>query len=184
MIPRLYLPTPLALGTTLDLDRPMQRYVARVLRLRAGDAVILFNGEGGSFRAEIRRMGPPLQVEIVHHDTTCRESPLTITLVQGVTKQSAMEIIVQKGVELGVNTIQPLVVQRSVSRPRKGRDGPLKRWQRIAVEAAEQCGRDRVPNIAPPCGWEELAQRLPAGPRLLFWEEQTDARPSLSAESI
>lgn len=169
MIPRLYLEsdTPLATGQTRPLEREPGHYLTRVLRLRPGGELRLFDGRGGEWQATLIRTEPHCLLNIGAHLPCSRESPVAITLVQGLIKPNAMELVIQKSVELGVNRILPLLARRSVDRPRERPD----RWRRIAIEAAEQCGRDRVAEILPPTPWEALPNLLAEGPRILFWEE-------------
>ncbi|MEO5365004.1 MAG: 16S rRNA (uracil(1498)-N(3))-methyltransferase [Magnetococcus sp. WYHC-3] len=183
MIPRLYHPHPLVPGQFLTLGREAGHYLARVLRLRSGEPVVLFNGRDGlDYPAIIQALEPELTLRLDTPLPNPAESPLTITLVHGLAKSTAMELVIQKAVELGVARILPLVCRHVVGRPDAQRDQHRReRWNRIAAEAAEQCRRARVPEILSPLPWEALPAHLaPHGPRLLCWE-QNDGLPPLAS---
>ena len=179
MIPRLFSPQPLTPLGVLALDGDAHRYLTRTLRLGPGAPLVLFDsGNNGEWDARILDSGPPLRVETLRFRPLNRESPLVVTLVQAMVRSNAMEIVVQKGVELGVAAVIPLYCQRSVVRPTvRAETNKTRRWQKIAAEAAEQCGRTCVPTIHPPLSWAALGSHLPLGPRWLFWEAAT-ARPA------
>ena len=149
MTPRFYCPLPLAPGAIIDLPSDAAHHAARVLRLQAGAAVTLFNGEGGEFAARLERVdahGASSRID-AWHDVE-RESPLAVTLVQGLASADRMDYAVQKAVELGIAAIAPVVTARSVTRLDAQRAGKrVLHWQQIAIAACEQCGRNRVPLI-------------------------------------
>lgn len=178
MVPRLYLPQPLRSGERIAPDREALRYLTRTLRLRPGGELTLFNGvDDGEWSARLVEEGGETWLEVLGFRAVAAESPLAVTLVLGVTKGDALEWVVQKGTELGVAAVIPLISRRSVRRPEAASAANRqRRWRRIAEEAAEQCGRVRVPEIHPPSTWEALPGLLPPGPRLLFWEEARDGR--------
>ncbi|MEO5349637.1 MAG: 16S rRNA (uracil(1498)-N(3))-methyltransferase [Magnetococcus sp. YQC-3] len=159
------------------------RYLLRTLRLQVGAPVTLFTGlDEGEWQTALSTLAPA-QLEVLAFSVTRPESPLSITLVQGVAKADAMELAVQKAVELGVARIIPLLCQRSASNAGGAlTDNRQRRLRRIAVEAAEQSGRIRVPEVTDPLSWKQLATHLPPGPRLLFWEQagQQPRLPSLA----
>lgn len=149
-IPRFHLEAPLAPGAQLMLPPDAAHHASRVLRLREGDAVVLFNGGGGEYSARIVRLSRDgVIVDVGAFDPAERESPLAVTLVQGISAGDRMDLTIQKAVELGAAAIQPVLAERSVVRL-KGERGDTRRehWQRVAVSACEQCGRNRVPAIA------------------------------------
>ncbi|BCO32702.1 ribosomal RNA small subunit methyltransferase E [Thiohalobacter sp. COW1] len=148
--PRIYLPQPLASGTTTQLDERAQRHAVKVLRLKPGAALILFNGDGGEYHATLedtRREGA--QVSVGEHIAQERESPLDIELLQGVARGEKMDLILQKAVELGVNRIVPLATERSqVKLSGERLDKRMQHWRGIIIHACEQCGRNRLPELA------------------------------------
>ncbi|MBF0213973.1 MAG: 16S rRNA (uracil(1498)-N(3))-methyltransferase [Magnetococcales bacterium] len=175
MTPRLFVSQPLRAGERIALDESERHRLVRTLRLRLGDPVTLFNGDPGEWQAEIVELGPPLRVEPKQFLSGGRDSPLSVTLILGLTKSGAIELAVQKAVEVGADRLIPLLSRYGVSRPdARQSENKSRRLQRIAVEAAQQCGRTRVPEILDPVGWQELEGLLDAAPRLLFWEEAGD----------
>lgn len=151
-MPRFYLPIPFVAETTLALPEAAAHHAARVLRLGIGDAVTLFNGQGGEVAAVIATIGKrDVEVRLGAHHAVERESPLTVTLVQAVSSGDRMDHTVQKAVELGVTRIVPVESERSVVRLKGERARKrAMRWQQIAISACEQCGRNRVPEVAAP----------------------------------
>ncbi len=149
--PRFYVSAPLASGARLALPESAAHHAARVLRLRIGDAVTLFSGEGGEYGASIIAIGKrAVEVEIGAHLAIERESPLTIDLVQALSSGERMDATLQKAVELGVHSITPVMSERSVVRLQGERaDRRAAHWQQVAVSACEQCGRNRVPEVRP-----------------------------------
>ena len=147
-MPRFYCPTPLATGLALSLPAGAARHV-QVLRLQPGDVITLFNGEGGEFDATVTRMGrSDVDVEVGAHQAVEREAARAVHLLAGITANERMDWLVEKSTELGVASITPLVAERSVLKL-KGERAEKKQahWQGVAVAAAEQCGRNRVPAV-------------------------------------
>lgn len=150
MIPRIHCPFPLAPGATLELPPEASHHVAKVLRMGEGDALILFDGRGGEWRARLHRVGKTMAAVLESFDEVDREAPIPVTLVQGLPAADKMDWIVQKATELGVARIRPVVARRSVIRlsgERMARRAA--HWQAVAVAACEQCQRNRVPEVAP-----------------------------------
>ncbi|MDD3352519.1 16S rRNA (uracil(1498)-N(3))-methyltransferase [Zoogloea sp.] len=148
MNPRFFCPDGILPGSDMPLPGPVAHHAERVLRLRVGDAVVLFDGQGGECAATLlalgkqplARLGPRLAVE--------RESPLAITLVQALASGDKMDWIVQKAVELGAVAVQPVAAERSVLKLVGDRaDKRVAHWQQVAISACEQSGRNRVPVI-------------------------------------
>jgi len=147
--PRFFIPGPLVSGSNSLLPETASHHAARVLRLRVGDAVTLFNGEGGEFAATISTLGKrDVEVNVGAHTATERESPLAVTLVQAVSSGERMDHTIQKAVELGVTRIVPVQSERSVTRLKGERARKrVAHWQQIVISACEQCGRNRVPPV-------------------------------------
>jgi len=150
-VPRFHLDQPLRAGTTCALSEESAHHAVHVLRLRVGDAVTLFNGRGGEYAARIASMAKlHVAIDVLAHDPVERESPLRVTLVQGVSSGERMEFTIRKAVELGVAEIRPLLAAASVARPKGERAASRQaHWQRIAISACEQCGRNRLPTVHP-----------------------------------
>lgn len=152
MTPRIFVEAggmALAEGASAVLPGPAAHHAMRVLRLRQGDALTLFDGTGGEWRATIAAAGRrDATVAIGAHDPVERESPLAATLVVSTLATDAMDYAVRKAVELGAAAIVPVVAARSQGASRG--DARVLHWRRIAVAACEQCGRNRVPPVEPP----------------------------------
>lgn len=162
-MPRLYLPLALTVGQAFDLPEASARHV-QVLRLQPGDALTLFNGQGGEYAAQVVEMGKRhVQVSITQFDPVERESPLQLTLVQALSATERMDFTVQKATELGISTIQ--IVQSAHCAYKLAADRAEKRlahWQAVAEAAAEQCGRTRVPTLLAPRKFESWLSEAPA----------------------
>jgi 16S rRNA (uracil1498-N3)-methyltransferase len=165
-MPRFYCPTPLATGLALSLPAGAARHV-QVLRMQPGDGITLFHGEGGEFDATVTRMGrSSVEVEVGTHHPVEREAARAVHLLAGITANERMDWLVEKATELGVASITPLVAERSVLKL-KGERAEKKRahWQSVAVAAAEQCGRNRVPMVHAAVTLGQWLPTAPAGER-------------------
>jgi 16S rRNA (uracil1498-N3)-methyltransferase len=143
------LPWPLQAHSTVELPPVVAHHVERVLRLASGDALTLFNGQGGEFPARLVSLGKAPRAELGEHLPKEKESPLAITLVQSLASGDKMDWVLQKAVELGASRIVPVTSHRSVVRlsgERAEKRG--EHWQRIVASACEQCGRNRLPEVA------------------------------------
>ena len=173
-MPRFYCPAELQTGLTLELPPGPARHV-QVLRLQPGDAITLFNHgpdwdslnkhQGGEFEATVTQMGRSnVQVQIGKHHAIERENTNAVHLAIGMPANERMDWLVEKAVELGVASIQPLMTQRTVLRLSGDRAAKKQNhWQSIAVAACEQCGCNRVPVIHPVMNfdtWLEQNQKL------------------------
>ena len=149
MVPRFYLDAPLRAGSVCTLPEDSAHHAVHVLRLREGDDVTLFNGRGGEFAARIASMQRlRISIDLLQHRAIERESPLRVTLVQGVSSGERMDSTVRKAVELGVAEVQPVLATRSVARPKGERaDSRRAHWQKVVIAACEQCGRNRMPEV-------------------------------------
>ena len=149
---RLYVPQELTAGSVVELPAATAAHVAKVLRGRAGDELILFTGDGREFRGDVESVrGSRVTVAVGSGAHVDRESPFSVTLLQCVPRGDRMDFIVQKATELGVARIVPLLSQRSVVRL-DGRQADSKtiHWRAVAQSACEQCGRNRLPVIETP----------------------------------
>jgi 16S rRNA (uracil1498-N3)-methyltransferase len=149
---RLFVDVPLQAGQLLELPKETAAHVAKVLRARGGDPVILFNGNGEDFSGVIERVqNGRASVTLGAPRAVHNESPLDITLVQCVPRGDKMDFIVQKATELGVRRIVPVLSQRSVVRLDGAQaDAKLAHWRAVAISACEQCGRARLPTVDAP----------------------------------
>jgi 16S rRNA (uracil1498-N3)-methyltransferase len=139
-------------GSVVELPRDTGAHLAKVLRARSGDEVVLFNGDGREFSGAIEAVrGPRVSASIGAARSIDRESPFPLTLVQCVPRGDRMDFIVQKAAELGVVRIVPVLSQRSVVRLDETQAASKQaHWRGVAVSACEQCGRNRLPAVEPP----------------------------------
>jgi 16S rRNA (uracil1498-N3)-methyltransferase len=149
---RVYVEAGLEPGVSLELPADTGAHVARVLRARVGDALILFDGSGREFDGEIESVrGTRVRAAIGPGRSVDRESPLAVTLVQCVPRGDRMDFIVQKATELGVARIVPVLSQRGVVRlDARQAESKAAHWRGVAASACEQCGRNRLPSIDEP----------------------------------
>jgi 16S rRNA (uracil1498-N3)-methyltransferase len=168
-------------GDTLTLPAAASAHIGRVLRARPGDSLVLFNGQGGEFDAQIQSVDRGgVRVRIGAHQSVERESPLPVILLQALARGEPMDFVVQKATELGVATLVAWTALRSVARPDPdGRRKRIEHWHGIIVGACEQCGRNRLPSL-------ELAGSLEAAlafagndRRLVMTPDATQSLPSL-----
>ena len=162
-------------GHRLRFDGAEARHMGRVLRLAAGDVVTAVDGAGQSYAVRLDTVTPSGATgTIVGAEPAAPESPLHVTLAQGIAKPDAMDVIIRAVTELGVARIAPLVTRRSVVRLAPGRaHDRVARWQRVATEAAKQCGRAVVPPVDAPVDLAALVSTAPADAlRLCCWERE------------
>ncbi|RLK44152.1 16S rRNA (uracil(1498)-N(3))-methyltransferase [Cupriavidus plantarum] len=185
MPPRFYVEAALAADATLELPDTVVRH-AQVLRLAPGDAVTLFDGRGGSHLATLVELGKRRAVvQVGPHDAAEAELPFRVTLAQGLAGGDKMDWLIEKAVELGVSAIQPLQAHRSVVRLSGERAAKREaHWQALIAAACEQCGRNRLPALAPVAtveAWLAAPPSPPAGARLLVSPRATASLPTLAA---
>lgn len=175
--PRLFHAEGLALGAFVTLAEGAFRH-AQALRLERGDEVTLFAGDGLEFGAEL--------VELTKRGATAkvrerrevdRESPLDVTLVQGVCTADRMDLLIQKATELGVRRIQPVIASRTVTRLSSERqERRAQHWTNVAIAACEQCGRNVVPEVAPTIALEAFLAAVPPAEAKLLLSPTGDRR--------
>ncbi len=148
-MPRFYLDSALRAGSSVLLAEDSAHHAVHVLRVQTGDEVTLFNGRGGEYGARIASMQRlKVLVDVLAHRAVERESPLRMVLVQGVSAGERMDFTVRKSVELGVAEIRPVLAASSVARPKGERAAARQaHWQKIAIAACEQCGRNQIPTV-------------------------------------
>ena len=159
----------------VTFDAVETRHLARVLRLGPGDTVVASDGAGHDYTVRLDAVRPRATGIVVGVADAARESPLATTLVQGLPKGDKLETIVRAATELGIARIVPALTARTVVRlGEREMAGRLARWQRIAREAAKQCGRRLVPDVAPPRPLETcLDESRDADIALCLWERET-----------
>jgi 16S rRNA (uracil1498-N3)-methyltransferase len=152
------------------------RHLRDVLRLKVGDDVSVFDGEGREFHCRVEESRrDAAQLQLIQETAPPRpESPLQLTLAVALLKGEKFDLVVQKATELGVFRIVPVVTKLADVRLRDESDAAKRvtRWQRIALEAAKQCGRARVPSISEPVSFAELIATEPDSGRMIFTERE------------
>lgn len=156
---RFFSPAPLAAGQTAPLSENAAAHAIRVMRLKVGDTLTLFCGDGFDYHCALNRVEKKAaHVDVLSRTAIDNESPLNIRLLQGISSGDRMDYTIQKAVELGVSEIYPLSTERSVTKLSGDRaEKRVEHWQGVAIAACEQSGRARVPKVHAPQG---LAQWL------------------------
>lgn len=167
VMPRFYISEPPLTNTLYALPTQAAHHAARVLRMAAGDDLVLFDGSGREWHATVARLDRrEVVVSVKECCAVSRESPLAIVLAQGISSGERMDYSLQKAVELGVTRIQPIACARSVVKLAGERaDKRREHWQNLVAAACEQCGRNVVPEVAPVLGLQSWLS-LPSAPRL------------------
>jgi len=172
---RFYVPQPRIEKGMLKIEGDEVRHIRKVLRLKAGDEIIVFDGLGKEFEGAIVEEGlSSVVIKIQNIFSSKRDSPLEVTLAQSLLKGEKMDYLIQKATELGVKEIIPFFSSRSV--PLLEKSKKLKRhhrWERIAIEASKQCGRGVVPKIESLQDYSDMLQTdSPDSLRLILWEKE------------
>jgi 16S rRNA (uracil1498-N3)-methyltransferase len=179
---RVFVDAPLEAGALLPLPPGPAQHLARVLRAAAGDALVVFNGRGGEYAANIEALHrEQVSVRIGAHHAIERESPLTTTLLQGIARGEKMDQIVQKATELGVTRVVPVLTQRSnVRLDAAGGGRKQEHWRAVGIGACEQCGRNRVPEVTRPMQLPAALAEASADIKLVLSPD--DAAASLASQ--
>lgn len=157
-IPRIFSTEPLSEGCEVQLGESASRHLVKVLRLSAGRPLVLFDGRGGEYSAELVETGKRARARTLEFFPDDRESPLALTLAIGISRGDRFDWVIQKATELGATHIQPLFTERcEVKLSGERLQKKLGHWRQVAVSACEQCARNRVPAIAEP---QKLVQFL------------------------
>jgi 16S rRNA (uracil1498-N3)-methyltransferase len=163
-VTRIFVEQNLVSGKGVGLPEQAGLHLTRVLRLEAGARVTLFDGTGGEYEGTLERDGKKIWARVGTHSAIERETPLQVTLIQGVARGERMDLIVQKATELGVTRIVPVFAERSVVKVDASKSArKLGHWRSIAISACEQCGRNRVPEVADPTGLGDAVRALEPG---------------------
>lgn len=178
----------------VQIDNDQARHIEKVLRLGAGDIVRVFDGQGHEYEVNLLgRKDGPLLGKIIHEVCRETESPLHLSLVQGVAKGDKMDNIIQKAVEIGIHDIYPFFSRYAVVKLEKERAfKKTERWQTIAREACKQCRRNRIPVVHEPISFAEMMDYISGKPTILLYENEgnnglkqvlTENRAEILAES-
>ncbi|MEM7293250.1 MAG: 16S rRNA (uracil(1498)-N(3))-methyltransferase [Pseudomonadota bacterium] len=141
----------LRVGQRVVLGKAPSNHIAKVLRMRVGEAIVLFNGDNSDYVATLVETKGNVVAEIEQQNTSIAESPLHITLAQGISRSDRMDYTIQKSVELGISSIQPLITVKSNFKLDPDRVAKkLRHWRAVVISACEQCGRSVIPALAEP----------------------------------
>ncbi|HEY7888965.1 MAG TPA: 16S rRNA (uracil(1498)-N(3))-methyltransferase [Steroidobacteraceae bacterium] len=159
---RVHVAEPLTPGHRQTIEGDAANHITRVLRLKPGDPLILFDGRGGEHAASIEAFRKDAVIVAVgDRSPATRESALSLTLAQGVSRGERMDWVIQKAAELGVTCIVPVMTERTVVKlDAKQAERKLAHWRGIAVAACEQSGRDRLPDIDSPLPLHDFLARI------------------------
>ncbi|HEX4050705.1 MAG TPA: 16S rRNA (uracil(1498)-N(3))-methyltransferase [Steroidobacteraceae bacterium] len=147
---RCFIDQPLSAQSVITLPEAAAVHIRRVLRLRAGAELTVFDGRGGEYAARLLAGGEPLRAQVGEHHPVEREAPLPVTLLQGLARGERMDWIVQKATELGAAAISPVAGRHSVVQLEQSAAARrVAHWRSVAIAACEQCGRNRLPLIHP-----------------------------------
>ncbi|KAB7771595.1 16S rRNA (uracil(1498)-N(3))-methyltransferase [Xanthomonas sp. LMG 12461] len=175
---RCHVELPLHAGAELSLPEDVANHLLRVLRLREGDPCVLFNGDGCDYPADLLQAGKRnASVRIGAAQPVDNESPLAITLLQGVARGEKMDLILQKATELGVAAIMPVWAERTEVKLDAARvDKRVAHWRSVVISACEQSGRARVPQLSAPLALADAARAAADSPCRLILDPQGDHR--------
>ena len=158
--PRIYSPQPLSSESEVELADSAANHVGKVLRMKPGEPVILFNGEGSAWQGSIASVSKKtVAVKLESEIESETESPLRIHLGQSLSRGERMDYAIQKATESGVTEITPLFSERcEVKLSSERQEKRIKHWQQVAISACEQCGRNVVPTVHPPKSVDEWTE--------------------------
>jgi len=173
-LPRLFVRTPLLEGGSVELDAGQANYLGNVMRLGAGAELLVFDGVSGEWLARVAEVGKKRMTLAVERRTREPETIPDVWLAFAPVKRAQTDWLVEKATELGVARLLPVMTQRTVAERVK-----LERLQTIAIEAAEQCGRTRLPEIAEPLTLKQLLAARDG--RLLYFADEAGGEPLANA---
>ena len=174
-LPRLFVGGPLGPGISIELDGTQANYLGNVMRLKAGDRALLFDGASGEWRAVVSDAGKKRMTLSIEHKTGNQEAVPDVWLAFAPVKRSQTDWLVEKATEVGVARLIPVMTSRTIVERVK-----LERLEAIAIEAAEQCNRTTVPEIAEPKGLDALLKGRDAG-RTLYFADESGGEPAANA---
>ncbi len=174
--PRLYVAEPLSAGASVALDGGQANYLGNVLRLKAGDGVLLFNGRDGEWRGTLEIAGKRKLSLVLAEQTRPQTRPIDLNYLFAPLKHARLDYMVQKAVEMGVSSLQPVLTRHS-----QAARVNLDRMRANAIEAAEQCGILTLPDIQPPLDLERAIAARDGHRLLVFCDEDAEVKDPLAA---
>jgi 16S rRNA (uracil1498-N3)-methyltransferase len=168
-------------GDTITLSKEETRHLRDVLRLKPGDEVHVFDGEGREFAASVEQVGKSETVlrKVKQVEPAAPESNLDLTLAATVYKSDKLDLVIQKAVELGVATFVPIVSFRSEAKLRDA-EKRVDRWRKIALEATKQCERARIMSVGDAMPFADFLERTSPGLKFFFSEKDGGSLPKSS----
>lgn len=178
-IPRIFTPQAIASNSTLVLAEAQSHYLSKVLRMQAGRELVLFNGEGGEYTAEISTVNKKtVEVSVKDFSPENRESHLQLELAIGVSRGERMDWVLQKATELGVTKITPLLTERTeVKLGGERADKKMDHWQQILISACEQCQRNILPELFEPKIYSEWITQCDAELKFVLHHRNNQGLP-------
>jgi 16S rRNA (uracil1498-N3)-methyltransferase len=176
---RFHLPATLPPGESVTLTGDEAHHASRVVRVREGEAVELFDGRGRAVSGVVTSVGRDVIVQL-GTEVPSRESRLHVTLAMAIINLEKFELVLQKATELGVRAIVPLVTDR-VELRRERYAGKMERWNRVVFEAVKQCGRSVIPALEEPAKFDDVVAR--DGTRILFDLDESPA-PATQVDAV
>jgi 16S rRNA (uracil1498-N3)-methyltransferase len=163
---------------TVTFSKEERNYLKNVLRLKTGDSLKVLDNQGSEYIVEIDEISRDAVRAIIVEKRVLEASGVSVILGQGIPKGKKLDFIIQKSTELGVDTLVPLVTERTVVRPNERFSAKKpERWKKIAGEAARQCQRKTIPKIYPAMDFQRFLKEFAyAEKRIILWEEKRDVR--------
>jgi 16S rRNA (uracil1498-N3)-methyltransferase len=174
--PRIYLEAPLTGGNEVSFDGDQANYLRNVLRLGQGDAVLLFNGRDGEWRAKLAQAGKRTLSAMVGERTRGQPAPQDLHFLFAPLKHARLDYLVQKAVEMGASRLQPVMTQHTQVARING-----ERMRANAIEAAQQCGVLSLPEIKDPVAFKTIVGSADAGRLLIFCDEDAELADPVAA---
>src|SRR5665213_1784109 len=169
--PRIYVDQPLTAGTAVAFDRGQLNYLRNVLRLSDGDAVLLFNGRDGEWRAALAAAGKKALAAIPGERLREQPEPRDLHFLFAPLKHARLDYLAQKAVEMGASRLQPVITRHTqVARVN------VERMRANAIEAAQQCGVLTLPEVAEPIAFKDVIGQVDAGRLLVFCDEDAEVK--------
>jgi 16S rRNA (uracil1498-N3)-methyltransferase len=174
-LPRLFVRQPLGNGARVELDAGQANYIGNVMRLGEGSELLLFDGESGEWLARVADVGKKRVALAIERRTREAEAVPDVWLAFAPVKRAQTDWLVEKATELGVARLIPVMTQRTIAERVR-----LERLESITIEAAEQCGRTRLPEVAEPLTLKQLLTARNAG-RVLYFADEGGGEPAAQA---
>jgi len=171
-------------GEIITFDNAISHQIGHVLRLREGGRIIICDNTGTEYVCEIISLGENCTARITEKLKGLPEPSLKITLCQSLIKSDKMEWLLQKGTEIGVSAFAPVNASRTAVSAKEVSANKMERWKRIVQEAAEQCGRSRIPEILPPAKFKDAIKSFKDVPVFFINENENQISLKKAADSI